>query len=42
MFKHKILQIAGLKLNNRNNFYHLKLWVAVATHNFKWLKIRIE
>ena len=22
-------------------FTHLKLWVAVARHNFKWVKIRI-
>ena len=23
-------------------FSHLKLWVAVARHNFKWLKIKIK
>ena len=32
----------GLKLKKKKgNFTHLKLWVAVARHNFKWVKIFI-
>ena len=31
----KLLQIEVI-------FSHLKLWIAVARHNFKWLKIKIE
>ena len=29
-------------LSNLNNFHHLKLWIASARHNFKWVKIQIE
>ena len=32
----------GIKLNKYDIiFTHLKLWVAVARHNFKWVKIKI-
>ena len=27
---------------NLNNFTHLKLWIASARHNFKWVKIQIQ
>ena len=39
MFKHQHLQICGLKLNKYLIFTHLRLWIAVARHNFKWVKI---
>ena len=42
MFKHQDLQMFTLKLNNyRVIFTHLKLWVAVARHNFKWVKFEL-
>ena len=37
--KHKDLKMYGHKLGNMIIFTHLKLWVAVARHNFKWVKI---
>ena len=42
----KILQMLDnhmhldLNLTNSTIFNHLKLWIAVARHNFKWLKIK--
>ena len=33
------LQMFGLELKNMSNFTHLKLWIAVALHNLKWVKI---
>ena len=29
-------------LTNKSIFTHLKLWVAVARHNFKWVKTKIR
>ena len=37
MFKHQDLKKSGLEL--KSNF---QLWVAVARHNFKWVKISIQ
>ena len=39
-WKHPILLILGLKLYKQILFTHLKLWVAVARHNFKWVKVK--
>ena len=35
------MQMVGTLLNNRNRpiLSHLKLWIAVASHNFKLIKI---
>ena len=33
-----VLQMIGLKINTWVIFIHLKLWVAVARHNLKWVK----
>ena len=39
VFKHQDSQIFGPKIKQiRVIFTHLKLWVAVARHNFKWVK----
>ena len=38
VFKHHDLQKFGLKLKLKVIFTHLKLCVAVARHNFKWVK----
>ena len=42
VFKHQDMQKSDLKLNKYwvlVIFTHLKLWVAAARHNFKWVKI---
>ena len=39
VFKHQDSQIFGPKIKQiRVIFTHLKLWAAVARHNFKWVK----
>ena len=42
--KHQDLQMFGLKINERDKviFTHLKLWGALARHNFKWVKIEVR
>ena len=40
MFKHQDLRVFGSQIKQISViFTHLKLWVAVARHNFKWVKI---
>ena len=40
--KHQDLKMIGLKFEQIwVIFTHLKMWVAVANHNFKWVKIKI-
>ena len=42
MFNHQYLQMFAFKLNKITVILtHLKLWVAVARHNFTWLDIVI-
>ena len=42
MFNIKCFQLLGLTLHKHGTiFTHLKLWVALARHNFKWVKIEI-
>ena len=38
MLKHPDLQMFGLKLN-KCEYVSLKLWVELARHNFKWVKM---
>ena len=41
MFIYQDMQIFGLKLSKICTiFIDLKLWVAVARHNFKWVEIK--
>ena len=39
VLKHQILQMFSLKLNKIIMSDLCKLWVAVARHNFRWVKI---
>ena len=38
----RFANICAQKKTNKKFFQPLKLWVAVARHNFKWLKIQID
>ena len=43
MFNEHEFQISVLKLKDISNLhFHLKLWVALARHNFKWMNILIR
>ena len=35
----KIANVRSQPDPNMSDFIQLKLWIAVATHNFKWMKI---
>ena len=42
VFKHQDLQMFGPKFDKYLLFTQLKLWVKVASHNFKWVIFLIQ